>query len=92
MSAKVLTPLCRFNLAQHFQDYVEVADRARSEKGLVSLAWGSLHAAGFKQFVCFFRGVGGREEIVVVLAEGVTSWPVRQLIPDAVAFLEVQAL
>lgn len=93
LAAKVLVPLCRFDLARHFLDYAAVALSYESlGKGLTSLAWSGLLQAGFKQYVCFVRGVKGDEELVVVLPEGSVSWPVRQLTPEAIDFLEVQAL
>ena len=80
-AARILVPLCFIDLATPVPG-----------KSVASRAWDALQAAGFKQYVPFVRGPEGHEEIVVVLAEGVVSWPVRQLTPDAVDFLEVQAL
>lgn len=92
MAARVLVPLCKADLANRLPDWSEPSDHGGKERSIVSLAWSALQAAGFKQYVCFVRGLKGHEEIVVVLGEGVTSWPIRQLIPDATDFLEVQAL
>jgi hypothetical protein len=80
-AARVLVPLCRIDLATPVPG-----------ESVVSRAWAALQAAGFKQYVPFVRGPAGHEEIVIVLSEGVVSWPVRQLTPDTVDFLEVQAL
>jgi hypothetical protein len=80
-AARILLPLCRENIAN--------CDR---EKDVTSLVWSCLLASGFEVFVCFIRGHVGEEEIVVVTSDGSASWPVRQLTPDAVDFLEVQAL
>ena len=92
LAARVLVPLCTFDLAAHFQDYLDCADRRTAERGVSSLAWSGLQQAGFKLFTCFIRGPEKKVELVVVLPEGVVSWPLSQLTPDAAAFLEVQAL
>lgn len=84
-AAQILLPLCRENLT------AELSKWSNPEKALVSLVWSCLLSAGFEVFVCFVRGHVGEEEIVVVTSDGSTSWPVSQLIPDAVDFLEVQA-
>lgn len=85
-AARILLPLCRENLAADLSRWPDPG------KALTSLVWSCLLSAGFEVFVCFIRGHAGEEEIVVVTSEGSASWPVRQLTPDAVDFLEVQAL
>jgi len=81
VAARILVPLCSIDLS------TPVPGRS-----VASRAWDALQQAGFKQYIPFVRGPEGHEEIVIVLAEGVVSWPVRQLTPDAVDFLEVTAL
>ena len=76
-AAAVLVPLCGLDLA-----------RPVPGRSVVQRAWAALQEAGFRQYVPFVRG----DDIVIVLAEGVVSWPIQQLTPDAVDFLEVQAL
>lgn len=85
-AARILLPLCRENVADGLARWPE------PEKALTDLVWSCLLSAGFTVFVCFVRGPVGEEEIVVVTSDGSASWPVRQLTPDAIDFLEVQAL
>lgn len=80
-AARILVPLCGIDLSTPVPG-----------KSIASRAWDALQKAGFKQYVPFVRGPEGREEIVVVLAEGVVSWPVRQLTLDAIDFFEVTAM
>lgn len=85
-AARILLPLCREDLASEIPKWPDPGG------ALTSLVWSCLLNAGFEVFVCFIRGHAGEEEIVIVTSEGSASWPARQLTPDAVDFLEVQAL
>lgn len=86
LAAKVLVPLCELNLAELLS---ESADGGKSVSGI---ARARLQTSGFETSICFVRGELGFEEMVVILPEGVVSWPVRQLTPSAADFLSVQAL
>jgi hypothetical protein len=91
-AARVLVPLCKSNLARFHPEWAEPSKHGGPERGITGLVWSCLEAAQIKVFVCFVRGHQGEEEIVVVTPDGSASWPIRQLTPEAVDFLEVQAL
>lgn len=92
LAALVLVPLCSIGLTDYLPDIADPLRYRSQGKALAALAWSALLQAGFKLYVCFIRGDHGSEELVVVLPEGSVSWPVRQLTPETVDFLEVQAL
>lgn len=92
LAVRVLAPLCRHDIARFLPDWAEPSEHGGDERAVTSLVWSSLHAAGFKQFVCFVRGYKGQEEILVVLPEGSVSWPIRQLVPSAADVIEVHGL
>lgn len=80
--AEVLAPLCSENLSA----------RDLRGKELLDLVWAHLTVRGFRLFLCNTRGCGDEEELVVILPQGIVSWPTRRLVPEAAPYLEVEAL
>lgn len=83
LAARVLAPLCKCDLPRLLPKHGNI--------GVNKAVHHALKEAGITLYLSYVRGPVGREEIVIVLPEGVTSWPIKQLLPAVADFMEISA-